>query len=462
MKSATNRKAALIGGGGMRTPLLIYGLNESVEKTGVRELHLFDIDSERVGIMAALGKAIVAREGGSLRIVVSPSLEAAVEDADYVINSIRAGGIAARAHDERLAFQNGYPGQETTGPAGFAMALRTIPVVLDHARIIEKHAPDCWYVSFTNPAGLITQAVTLHTSLKVIGICDTPIELFHFIAKALDASAEDVKCEYLGLNHLGWVRRVLLKGQDVTADLLQNDAALRSLYSADLFPPGLIRGLGLIPTEYLFFYYRRDHAYKNQAHANATRGEEIETLNRDMLREVSNCLQAGLPAEAIQAYASYLNQRSGSYMKLEASAGSLFEKVDAYVDPFRASTGYHRMALDVMAALNSDEPHEIVANVRNQSAISDFAPEDVVEVICSFNREGAMPLACGRLPDSVRGLAVAMKAYEYAVIRAAMNPSAANAEECLLIHPSISDWDAARRIVESMRKGDPVTFGAFN
>jgi len=458
MATTQNGKVALIGGGGIRTPLLIYGMNETAVQTGIRELVLFDVDHDRATLMASLGRAIVRRENGSLQITVAHSLAAAVEGADFVISSIRPGGIAERARDERLAFEHGFAGQETTGPGGFFMAMRTIPVVLEHARVVERYAPGAWYVSFTNPAGLISQALVRHTKLRVMGICDTPIELFHFISQALGAPSAEVSCEYAGLNHLGWVRKVTVRGQDVTAELLANDEALGKLYPADLFAPDLIRGLGVIPTEYLYFYYRRGQAYRNQAKVKTTRGEEIERLNQRALEEIAGALGRGEAEIAVDTYVRYLNQRSGSYMKLEASAGSAFDPATIQVDPFRSATGYHRMVLEVIAALRQEIPRGVVANVQNQSALDDFEDDDVVETICDISSAGAAPRRYGRLPERVRGLAVAMKEFERETVRAAVEQSFSRARMALLLHPLIGDWEAADKLVHDLAANHPEMF----
>ncbi len=325
MSDSTRRKVALIGGGGVRTPLVVFGLSEAAKQLGVDELCLYDADLERARIMAAIGEEVIARDAGSLRLRVTPSLEDAVDGAAFVLSSIRVGGIESRAADERMAVKHHYPGQETTGPAGVAMALRTVPVVLEHARIVERHSPDAWLINFTNPAGLITQAISDHTSLRVIGICDTPTELFHRIALAMNAEPAEVRCEYVGLNHLGWVRRVWFRGEDALPALLSSDRLLRSLYSADLFAPDLIRALGMLPTEYLFFYYSRRRALKNQQTTAVTRGEEISRLNETLLSQLAAHIDAGDSSTALAIYIGYLNQRSGSYMKLEASGGSAFD-----------------------------------------------------------------------------------------------------------------------------------------
>ena len=316
------RKIALIGGGGVRTPLVVFGINEAAEILGAEELVLFDPDQERVAIMTELGRAIVAREGGRLRVRQATSIEDAVEGASFVLNSIRVGGNQARAQDERTAITHGYPGQETTGPGGVAMALRTVAIAVEQARAVERLSPKAWLINFTNPAGLITQAIRHHSNARVVGICDTPTEMLHRIDVALAAPPGAVRCDYVGLNHLGWIRRIHLHGEDVTDRLLRDDAFLSQLYSVPLFEHDLIRALRLIPTEYLFFYYSRRRALENQRKQGSTRGAEIEQLNQKLNPRLAQLLHRGDGADAIAAYVEYLNTRSDAYMKLEGEGGS--------------------------------------------------------------------------------------------------------------------------------------------
>ena len=453
-------KIALIGGGGVRTPLLIYGLGRAPATIGADELVIYDTDFNRAGLMARLGRLIVSRNGGKLKIEISRELARAVDGASFVLNSIRVGGIAARARDERIALEHGYPGQETTGPGGLAMALRTIPVILEQARIVERYSPQAWFINFTNPAGLITQALTSETNVRAVGICDTPTELFHRLALALDAPATDVECDYLGLNHLGWVKRVRLRGEDVTDRILSSDARLRSLYSTSLFDPALIRNLSLIPTEYLFFYYARSRALENQRTAGATRGEEIARLNESLLSQLAADLDSRKPDQAIETYENYLKRRSGSYMKLESGAGSAFGPVsDSQENPFAGATGYHRIALDVMEALSSATPRRIVINVRNQGSIDDLAADDVVEVPCSLSRAGIVPQPAGALPNSVSGLVRSVKAYERAAIQAALECSIARAQTALLLYPAVGEWEPAGKLLAALVESDPEHLG---
>ena len=452
----SNRKVALIGGGGVRTPLVIFGINESAAHLGVDEMVLYDLDQARAQMMCLLGQTLIAREGGTLKLRVAASLEDAIDGAAFVLTAIRVGGIKARAIDERISIQNGYPGQETTGPAGVAMGLRTAVVAIEYARLIERLSPDAWMINFTNPAGLITQAVSHNTNVRVIGICDTPTELFHRIALALGASPAEVHCDYVGLNHLGWVRRVLLRGEDVTAKLLADDDALLSLYQARLFDFDLLRSLRLIPTEYLFFYYSRTRALANQRSAGATRGEEIGRLNDELLQRLATAIDDGRPNEALAIYVDYLNQRSGSYMQLEASAGTAFDKSHALTDdPFRVATGYHRIALDVMNALCSDTPRRVVINVRNHGAIPDVEYEDIVEAPCAISKHGIIPEICGSLPEDVRGLVLGVKAYERAAIHAAVTGSQEYARKAMLLYPAIGEWEPSADLLRDFAAESP-------
>ena len=451
MNRPTRRKIAFIGGGGVRTPLIVFGVNESAEHLGAEELVLFDPDRDRVRIMAELGRAIVTHEGGNLRVREAASLEDAVEGAAFVMNSIRVGGIKARAYDERTAIAHCYPGQETTGPGGVAMALRTVPVAVEQARVVERLSPQAWLINFTNPAGLITQAIRHNTSARVVGICDTPTEMLHRIHVALGATPEEVRAEYVGLNHLGWIRRIHLRGEDVTERLLADDNFLSRLYSVPLFDHDLIRALKLIPTEYLFFYYSRRKALENQRRQGSTRGAEVAQLNDKLFASLSLLMQQGDAKGAIASYVNYLNVRSGSYMKLEGDGGSaLNAAANSHEDPFRVASGYHRIALDVMNALCGDKPKRIVVNTQNDGSIPEIEAGDIVEVSCQIGADTITPEPCGKLPEAVRGLVLAVKAYERATIEAALSGSNLEARKAMLLYPAIGEWEPSKELLEQL------------
>lgn len=445
------RKIAFLGGGGVRTPLVVFGINESAKRLDAEELVLYDIDRERVEMIARLGREVVRRDGGSLRVVVAGTPEEAIDGATFVLNSVRVGGIATRAQDESASIRCGYPGQETTGPGGIAMGQRTIPVAIEQARMVERIAPSARIINFTNPAGLITQAVMHNSNARVVGICDTPTEILHRIQSALGATAAEVECEYVGLNHLGWVRRIVLRGEDVTQRVLNDDAILSQLYSAPLFEHDLIRALGLIPTEYLFFYYSRRRALENQRKQGTTRGEQIAQMNEDLAERLMAQFARDDEAGALQTYIDYLNLRSGSYMKLEGEGQSAFEQEIVAEDPFRAASGYHRIALDVMNALCDSEANRVIVNVRNGSTIPEVAADDVIETACRIQAGAIEALPVGSLPEVVRGLVLAVKAYERAAIEAAISGSPRDLRKAMLLYPAIGEWEPSADLLKAMR-----------
>ena len=450
-----HRKVSVIGGGSVRTPLLIHGLLQAQALLQIGELRLFDVDAARAELMASLGREIAKNLHADVHVSAVNSIEQAAEDCDFVLSSLRIGGMAARARDERIAIDEGLAGQETTGPGGVAMALRTVPVALAHARIVERLAPSAWLINFTNPAGLITQALNQHSKLKVVGICDTPAELLHRIADVLGEPASEVHCDYAGLNHLGWVRRVRVRGDDVTAKLLDNEEALRRLYHAELFDPLLIRTLGLLPSEYLFFYYSQRKAYRNQITAGASRGEELLRMNAGLFSQ----LRSESPREALATYRRYLMQRNASYLRLEAEAGTAFRTIHDEPDPFDMPTGYHKIAVEVMSGLVSDNPRTVVVNVRNEGSIEDLLRDDVVEVPCEISAGGVKPTPVGRLPESVRGLVLAVKAYERTAIRAVIEKSWPVAQLAMLEYPIIGQWEIAESLRKAWAKCDQEHLG---
>ena len=238
------------------------------------------------------------------------------------------------------------------------------------------------------------------------------------------------------------MQRVIARGKDVTAKLLGDEDALRQLYHADLFDPLLIRTLELIPSEYLFFYYSQRKAYRNQLSAGASRGEELVRLNSELFTQ----LYSETPAKALETYRRYLMQRNASYMRLEAEAGTAFRATENEPDPFELPTGYHKIAVEVMSGLVSDKPRSVVVNVRNQNSIDDLSSDDVVEVPCTISEEGVKPLPCGQLPESVRGLVLAVKAYERTLIRAVVEKSWRVAQLAMLEYPIIGQWEIAQNL----------------
>ena len=337
-------KLAIIGGAGVRVPLLTNGLFREETAITVDELSLFDTNTERATTIARISEAMARRAGGKLRVSLPRSLDDALEGCSFVVSSIRVGGINGRIRDERIALEHGLPGQETVGPGGFALALRTIPVLVDYGRRVAEHAPQAWMINFTNPVGIMGEAfIREGISARCIGVCDTPREQFLHVAEALGIPLEAAYFDYLGLNHLGWIRAVLVQGRDVLQDLMASDEALDRAYPLRLFSKSLLRTLRLLPTEYLFYYYSTREAFRRTAESGNTRGGLIRELEGKLMQSVS---EAGQDERRIlAAYDLYLAGRNASYMAIETGGSLDAGGVDeARANLYQSAAGYERIA----------------------------------------------------------------------------------------------------------------------
>jgi 6-phospho-beta-glucosidase len=427
-------KLSVIGGGGVRAPLLVHGLTRS--DVPIDTISLYDVDEERLAIIGRLAQQL--SEGA--RVEATTSLDGCLEGASFVFTSIRVGGIAARAHDEAVALNHGIVGQETVGPGGFAMAMRTIPEIVQYARAVERVAPDAWMINFTNPVGIITEAVRTASDAKIIGICDTPTELFEEIAHALGVPSSECHFDYFGLNHLGWVRDVLYRGRSILDPLFDNPEALQRLYRMPLFEPERLRQLRLVPTEYVYYYYRAEHAYNNVRRAGLSRGELIERLNRQLFKEL-----AASPGNAIASYERYLEARDGSYMQIESGAAAPRQP-----NPWAGVTGYDKIALSVMRGIHKNTGAIVPLNVTNDGNISELLDTDVIEVPCVVNASGARALHSGPAAPAARDLLQRVKAYERKTVQAGLSRSLADARDALALNPLVPDIEVAGSLVEAL------------
>jgi 6-phospho-beta-glucosidase len=426
-------KIAVLGGAGVRTPLLVNGLVRS--DLPVTEIGLFDIDRARLSVIAPLAAAA----GAPARPYADPV--ACVRGASFVILSIRVGGIESRANDETIALEHGTVAQETVGAGGFAMAMRTIPHAVEYARLAAREAPQAWVVSFTNPVGSVTQAMTSATGARVIGICDTPTELFEDVAHVLELDSARCRFDYFGLNHLGWLREVYCDGTPHIERLWNEPTLLDRVYRAPLFERERLLELRLLPTEYLFYYYRPDTAVANTKQAGRTRGRAIADLNDQLFRDL-----AAPGADRTGIYDQYLAARNAGYMQIESGATTPMTR-----SPWAELTGYDKIALNVIRAIHFNTNAIIPLNVPNRSALSDLEPDDSVEVPCVVNANGAHPLTVGAAPDAVRDLLVRVKEYERATVRAATTRSTSDAVDALASNPLIRDAALARRLVSALQ-----------
>ena len=426
-------KIAVIGGAGVRTPLLVGGLTRS--DLPIEQIALYDGDRERLAIMGA----VAGRMAPGTPITLCESVAECVAWADFVFTSIRVGGIEQRIHDEAAAQRHGIVGQETVGPAGFAMAMRTIPHMVGYARQIAAAAPGAWIVNFTNPVGMVTEAMRTESD-RVIGICDTPTELFEEVARALGLDSAACHFDYFGLNHLGWLREVYSGGEPQLQRLWGDADALQSVYKVPLFDSATLRRLKLLPTEYVYYYDQPTRAFDNVRRAGRSRGQAIAGLTRELFDSV-----ASPGADVVAIYKSYLWTRSASYMQIEAGSDGLTAPA-----PSTGLSGYDRIALGVVRAIHLNANTIIPLSVENRGTIPSLLDRDVVEVPCVVNANGARPLQVGRVPDAIAPLLARVKEYERRTVAAALAPSIDAARDALAHNPLVPDAATADRLIADL------------
>lgn len=404
-------KLCVIGAGSTYTPELVEGILARREELPVTRLALMDIDREKLEVVSGLVERMIRAAGEGPELTITMDRAEAVADSDYVIVQIRVGGLEARIRDEKIPLKFGVIGQETTGPGGFAKALRTIPVMLDIADDISRLAPAAWLINFTNPSGIITEALGRYGDAPVIGLCNSPIGLQRELGKHFGAGPADVVLDYFGLNHLSWVRGVRVRGEDVT------ERALEAAASAEDEREGaLIRTLRMIPSGYLRYYYFTDEVLEQQVRAAKTRGETVAEVESELLRMYRDPALDHKPKE--------LEKRGGAH--------------------------YSDAAMALISAIHNNRNEWHVVNVVNAGCILDLPDQAVVEVPAQVNADGAHPLPVGELPLEVRGLVQAVKAYEELTVRAATEGDRRAALLALTNHPLVPSFSVAEALLEAL------------
>jgi 6-phospho-beta-glucosidase len=438
-------KVAIIGGAGIRVPLLVGALGRS--DLPISEIALFDIDQEREHVIADLAAAM----SPGILVCSDQTAEAAIEDSAFVISSIRVGGAAQRAKDEAAAIALDVVGQETVGPVGFAMAVRTIPAMVKYGRLVARLAPSAWLINFSNPVSIITQAVHQETEARLIGICDTPMEMFEDAAHAVGLPASVCSYDYFGLNHLGWLREVLFEGQGQLRRIWDDDEKLLSAYRAPLFEAERLRTLKLLPTEYLYYYYRPDVALAHMKKAGSSRGEQVAKLTDEFFADVrrerasASVDQRRLQQSLSERYQQYLAARDGSYMTLETGDAKPRVKPD-----WAELSGYDRIALMTMRAIVHDQGAVIPLDVANHGTLPFLDNDDIVEVPCRVDKDGPRPQIVGPIPDHPRELIEQVKRYERATVKAALTGDRGALIDALALNPLVPSRDKASQLVDAL------------
>ena len=444
-------RVTILGGGGFRVPLICRELAASGLAVG--EVVLYDVVPERLGVISA----VLAADGLPLR--TTTDLDTALRGADVIFAALRVGGLDGRVADERSALDAGVIGQETVGAGGLSYAARAVPVVDAIARRVAELAPRAWVISMTNPAGIVTEVMAATLGPRVVGVCDSPTGL---VRRACAAAGVDpgtrlaqvpdgVEVDYLGLNHLGWLRGLRVDGSDRLPGLLADPDALMRTEEGRLFGADLLQALGAIPNEYLYWYYARSEALRDVRGAGRTRAEHVRAEQQRFFAAA-----AADPGRAAALWAGANDERNRSYFA-ELRSG---ERDAADVE----AGGYEAIAIGLASALmgraltgftglKGSAPARLILNVRNGGTVTALAPDAVIETVCRVDSDGAVPLPAAPPSDHELGLMSTVKSCERAIASAALTGSAADALRAFALHPLVGSLEATRTLSARLTLG---------
>lgn len=462
-------RLTILGGGGFRVPLVYGALLRDRAEGRVTHVTLHDVDPAR---LTAIGRVLADQADGvpdAPSVTVTTDLDDALRGADFVFSAIRVGGLEGRAADERVALAEGVLGQETVGAGGIAYGLRTVPVAVDIARRVARLAPDAWVINFTNPAGLVTEAMSRHLGDRVIGICDSPVGLGRRVARVLGlADPARARLDYVGLNHLGWLRGVYAgegdpgAGRNLLPALFDDESALTSFEEGRLFGAEWLRSLGSVPNEYLHYYYFNRETVTAYREAKQTRGAFLRDQQARFYDGMADRMSASTSASgrALAAWDRTRAEREATYMAENREAAGAGDRAAADLE----SGGYEYVALALMRAIARDESATLILNIRNGCGgngggngvtLSLLDEAAVIEVPCRVDATGARPVAVSPLTGHEAGLVASVKAVERCVLEAGESGSARAAVKAFALHPLVDSVGVARRLLDGYRSAHP-------
>jgi 6-phospho-beta-glucosidase len=417
-------KVAVIGGGSTYTPELVNGFLARVDQFPLDELWLMDIDEDRLNVVGGFAQRMVQAKGAPFKVVLTTNQREAVKDASYVTTQLRVGQMEARRKDEYLGLRHGLIGQETTGVGGMAKAMRTIPVVLKIASdMSELSAPGALLVNFTNPAGLVTQALSKYAAdVPAVGVCNVPITTKMHIIEGLEKSTgkkidpTHTELKTLGLNHLSWHRGFTVEGEDVWPHVIQGFISDLKREEHPEWDPRTIEVLRMMPNYYLQYFYHTDKKLKSQEKWPPSRAEEVIEVEKDLLREYADPNLKEPPAD--------LMKRGGAY--------------------------YSTVATQLLNAHYNDLGETHVVNTKNDGAVKEWPSDWVLEIPSMVKKSGITPLPTEPLPAACFGLIAAVKAYELLTVEAAVHGDREAAYQALLVHPIGPKADQVQTVLDDL------------
>lgn len=431
-------KITVIGGGSSYTPEIIDGFIKRKDELPIGEIDLVDIEEgkEKLSIVGDLAKRMLKKAGLDVKVVLTLNRRQALENSDFVVTQFRVGGLDARARDERFPLKYDVLGQETVGPGGFTKAQRTIPVILDICNDIKEICPSAWLINFTNPSGMVTEAVLKYTDIKCIGLCNVPIHMKMDIVSMLDVDSKDVFIEYVGLNHLVWGRNVWYKDENVTKKViekLKDGASLTMKNISDLkWPKEFLDALGMVPCPYHRYYYMTDRLLKEEKEASetiGTRAEQVKKIEEKLFEIYKNAELNTKPVE--------LEKRGGAY--------------------------YSDAAVSLISAIYNDKKDIHTVNIKNNGTIKGIPDDSVIEVNCIVDKRGATPLLLkSPVEQKILGLIQSVKAYEILAVEAAVHGDKNAAIMALANNPLIPSIDTAIKLFDELYELNKEYLPQFN
>ena len=431
-------KVVTIGGGSSYTPELVEGFIKRYDELPIRELWLVDIEEgkEKLEIVGALTRRMVKKAGVDMEIHLTLDRQKALINADFVTTQLRVGQLDARIQDERIPLKYGMIGQETNGAGGLFKGLRTIPVLLKIAEEIHEVCPNAWLINFTNPAGMVTEALLRYGKhSKVVGVCNLPVHMTNSIASLLQIEKEDVHIEFAGLNHLVYGLHVYAKGKEVTQEVIRrlsdpkSQVTMRNIAPIP-WQPDFLEALGVILCPYHRYYYKTNEILAEELLAfqsGTTRAEVVKVLEGELFELYKNPNLESKPPQ--------LEKRGGAY--------------------------YSDAACNLISSIHNDKGDIQTLNVKNNGAISSLPNESAVEVNCVVTKQGPVPLAVGELPVEVNGLVQQIKSFERVGAEAAVTGSYEKALVALSINPLVPSDELAKSVLDELLQAHREYLPAF-
>lgn len=431
-------KVVIVGGGSSYTPEIIEGMIRRHDTFPVSDIVLVDIKEgkQKLEIIGQLAQRMIKKSGKNIQLSWTLDRRQALQNADFVSTQIRVGGLEARAKDERIPLSHGFIGQETNGAGGIFKAFRTIPVLMELAEDVHEICPNAWIINFTNPAGIVTEALLTHSShKKVIGVCNIPFNMRHSTAEILGVSSKAVQIEFVGMNHFVFGRKVYVDGIDRTADVLEKLSKGLDYSPANIVSLGwsktFIDSIQMLPNPYHQYYFQTRDVLEKDLKAfsdNGTRAEIVQKLEESLFNIYQDPELCEKPEE--------LEKRGGAY--------------------------YSDVACSLMDSIYNNRGDVQTVNTLNQGAISDLPDDAVVEVNCVITKDGPKPISVGALPVYVKGIIYQMKAYEQQVIHAAISGKYSDAYKAFIINPLIADEKRSKVLLDELLEAHKSYLPQFN